>query len=101
MLHSCIIRAAMSTITAPVRLVSYLEQLDALAIQARISLLHAFIAAGVPSSTYYRTLNGAELRFETAIKVASYLRNQIKRNGNGHDARNGTAAIACEQAAVQ
>jgi predicted transcriptional regulator len=38
--------------------------------ECNIPLLKAFKSAGVPTSTYYRTINGAtELRHETARKV--------------------------------
>ncbi|MCE2842038.1 MAG: hypothetical protein LW689_04465 [Novosphingobium sp.] len=84
-----------------IRLVSYFEQLDALAVQARINLLHAFIKAGVPSSTYYRTVGGAELRYETASKVASFLRRQLKQPRRNSDAANGAAAGDGQSAVVQ
>lgn len=39
-----------------------------------ISLLKAFKAASVPTSTYYRTINGVtELRFDTARKAMKEL----------------------------
>lgn len=91
----------MSTNDTPIRLVSYLSQLEALAVQARVSLLHAFLEAGVPSSTYYRMINGAELRFETASKVASFLRRTIKRGGSTHGVGNGATASTHEPATVQ
>ena len=48
---------------------SYYETLISTAKDANVSLAQAFGFGGVPSSTYYRTLHGAELRFETAEKV--------------------------------
>lgn len=35
----------------------------------RIPLHKVFIRAGVPTSTYYRTVHGSELKYETALKV--------------------------------
>ena len=53
---------------------SYLDQLQAKAASARMSLKEAFEAAGVPDSTYYRAVNGTtDLRLETAKKVADIL----------------------------
>lgn len=50
---------------------TYPEQLSELANQAGIELKDAFIVAGVPSSTYYRSVKGARhLQLETAQKVA-------------------------------
>jgi predicted transcriptional regulator len=91
----------MSMNDTPIRLVSYLAQLEAMAVQARVSLLHAFIKAGVPSSTYYRTINGAELRYETATKVASFLRRIIKKGGAEHDAGGRTTTSNGQPAVVQ
>jgi len=33
-----------------------------------------FIVAGVPTSTYYRAMNGVDLRFDTAERVAKAIR---------------------------
>lgn len=60
------------------KITSYLEQLHAMATFAKVDLLWAFLAADLPSSTYYRAINGTELRFETATKVASVLRSKIR-----------------------
>lgn len=65
------------------RITSYLEQLHAMSTMAGVDLLWSFLKADLPSSTYYRAINGTELRFETATKVASVLRNQIKLKANG------------------
>ena len=49
---------------------SYLELLQEMSEETGISLLKAFKAASVPTSTYYRTVNGVtELRFDTARKA--------------------------------
>lgn len=49
---------------------SYLQIISERAEEVEISLLKAFKSADIPTSTYYRTINGAtELRHETATKV--------------------------------
>ena len=48
---------------------SYYDMLIKKAAEANVPLAKAFIKAGVPTSTYYRTLNGSELRYNTAKKV--------------------------------
>lgn len=49
---------------------SYLEQIKDLAAVLDVSLLQAFKAADIPTSTYYRAVNEVtELRYETAKKV--------------------------------
>lgn len=49
---------------------SYLQIIEEEAERCGITLLKAFKAADIPTSTYYRTINGAtELRHETATKV--------------------------------
>jgi len=49
---------------------SYLQSLKDRAEETDMSLLKAFKQAGIPTSTYYRTINlKTELRYLTAIKV--------------------------------
>jgi predicted transcriptional regulator len=49
---------------------SYLQLLTSRAEETGMSLLKAFKQAGIPTSTYYRTVNlKTELRYFTAIKV--------------------------------
>jgi predicted transcriptional regulator len=49
---------------------SYLQIIEEEAERCGISLLKAFKAADIPTSTYYRTIHGkTELRHETATKV--------------------------------
>jgi predicted transcriptional regulator len=49
---------------------SYLELLEELSAETGIELLKAFKAASIPTSTFYRTINGVtELRYETARKA--------------------------------
>ena len=51
---------------------AYLDIIKQSADDYDISLLKAFKFAGVPTSTYYRTINGdTELRYETALKVSN------------------------------
>lgn len=53
---------------------SYLELLQEMSEETGIPLLKAFKAASVPTSTYYRTINGVtELRFDTARKAMKEL----------------------------
>lgn len=50
---------------------TYPEQLQALAQDAGIELKDAFHRAGVPTSTYYRSVKGKRaMTYETAMKVA-------------------------------
>jgi len=49
---------------------SYLQILELNAEKHDVTLLSAFKKAGIPTSTYYRTINGAtEIRYETALRV--------------------------------
>ena len=49
---------------------SYLQTIQDKAEEANVSLLKAFKWAEIPTSTYYRTINGeTEIRYETALKV--------------------------------
>jgi len=49
---------------------SYLKHLQDRAEETDISLLTSFKRASVPTSTYYRSINGdTELRYDTAVKV--------------------------------
>lgn len=50
---------------------TYPEQLNDLASAAGVELKDAFERAGIPSSTYYRSMQGPRhMQFETADKVA-------------------------------
>ena len=53
---------------------SYIEQLKAEAQAANLQMLQAFRLSDVPTSTYYRTLAGGELRLATANKVLNAIR---------------------------
>jgi len=49
---------------------SYLKTITRQAAEAKVSLLKSFQHAKIPTSTYYRTVNGtSEIRYETALKV--------------------------------
>lgn len=51
---------------------SYLQIIQANAEKHSVSLLTAFKKANIPTSTYYRTINGdTEIRYETALKVVN------------------------------
>lgn len=53
---------------------SYLQLLEEKSAESGIPLLQAFKSAGVPTSTFYRTINGqTELRHETAKKAMKAL----------------------------
>jgi len=51
-----------------------MEQLLNAASDANISILKAFREANVPTSTYYRTVAGGDLRLSTAQKVMNAIR---------------------------
>ena len=49
---------------------SYMQTIEEAVAAYNVPLLQAFKSAGIPTSTYYRTIHGkTELRFETARKV--------------------------------
>jgi len=56
---------------------TYMQQLISAAQDNEISILRAFEQAKVPTSTYYRTIHGGDLRYSTARKVWD----AINRNG--------------------
>lgn len=61
---------------------SYMNQLKERAQSMDIDLLTAFKQAGVPTSTFYRTINGTtELRYDTATKIYKAMHGQ-KENTN-------------------
>jgi predicted transcriptional regulator len=51
-----------------------MEQLKAASAAANITVLQAFRMSGVPTSTYYRTIGGKDLRLSTAKKVLDAIR---------------------------
>lgn len=55
-------------------MITYMEQLLNAAKDANISILKAFKEANVPTSTYYRTVAGGDLRLSTAQKVMNAIR---------------------------
>lgn len=55
---------------------TYLEILKEKAEAQQVSLLESFKMAAIPTSTYYRAINGTnELRYDTAIKVNRSIEN--------------------------
>ena len=60
---------------------AYLETVQEKARENKIDLLKAFKVAQIPTSTYYRTINGeTEMRFDTACKVLDAIDEQIRRD---------------------
>lgn len=81
--------------TTTYRIATYFDQLDAMALLAGVDLKEAFEGAGVPTSTYYRAHYGADLRAETANKVAGFIRSKVKRGRTKHAECRATAAADC------
>lgn len=52
----------------------YINQLEYYAEKHQVNLKEMFVTAGVPTSTYYRAINGVDLRFDTANRVAQTIR---------------------------
>ena len=60
---------------------AYLETVQDKARENGIDLLEAFKIAEIPTSTYYRTINGVtEMRFDTACKVLDAIDEQHRRD---------------------
>jgi predicted transcriptional regulator len=55
-------------------MLSYMEQLIKASTECNVSILKAFRMANVPTSTYYRTIAGGDLRLSTAKKVLNAIR---------------------------
>lgn len=55
-------------------MLTYMDQLKAAAAAANLSVLQAFRISDVPTSTYYRTIAGGDLRLSTAQKVLDAIR---------------------------
>lgn len=66
-MHICTIHISMI-------LCKYINQLQDIAYQNDIRLKDMFVIAGIPTSTYYRAMNGVDLRFDTAERVANAIR---------------------------
>ena len=52
----------------------YINQLQDIASENDVRLKDMFIVAGVPTSTYYRAINGMDLRFDTAERILKAFR---------------------------
>ncbi len=76
----------------PFHLDPYLDQLQGMADVAGLRLKDAFVAAGVPTSTYYRARCGTDLKADTARKVATLLKTVA--TGGKHAARQRAATHA-------
>jgi len=62
-------------------LCKYINQLQDIAFEKDIRLKDMFVVAGIPTSTYYRAMNGVDLRFDTAERVANAIRDvQVSSN---------------------
>ena len=55
-------------------LCKYINQLQDIASENDVRLTDMFIVAGVPTSTYYRAINGMDLRFDTAERILKAFR---------------------------
>ena len=55
-------------------LCKYINQLQDIASENDVRLKDMFIDAGVPTSTYYRAINGMDLRFDTAERILKAFR---------------------------
>jgi predicted transcriptional regulator len=55
-------------------LCKYIQQLQDIASNNNVRLKDMFIVAGVPTSTYYRAMNGMDLRFDTAQRILEAFR---------------------------
>lgn len=61
-------------------IITYAEQLRMLASEEKVDLLDAFRHAGVPTSTYYRSIEGTmQLRQSTAEAIAAAIRDLSAR----------------------
>ena len=73
-MHKC-------TISECMMLCKYINQLQDIALKKDIRLKDMFVVAGIPTSTYYRAMNGVDLRFDTAERVANAIRDvQVSSN---------------------
>lgn len=73
-MHKC-------TISDSMMLCKYINQLQDIAFEKDIRLKDMFVVAGIPTSTYYRAMNGVDLRFDTAERVANAIRDvQVSSN---------------------
>jgi len=61
-------------------LCKYINQLQDIASENDVRLKDMFIVAGVPTSTYYRAINGMDLRFDTAERILKAFRHVQLQN---------------------
>jgi len=84
------------------QLMSYIEQLRAEAVafdtDTERTLRRAFAQAGLPSSTYYRSKYGADLKFATAKQVSDIMQlwktRGLSKHGSQPNASNRTVTTA-------
>ena len=81
---------------------TYLQALKERAEAQQVSLLESFKAADIPTSTYYRAINGTnELRYDTAIKVIRSIENfhalQSSSNNTSTLRRSNGGIDSCEE----
>ena len=55
-------------------LCKYINQLQDIASENDVCIKDMLIVAGVPTSTYYRAINGMDLRFDTAERILKAFR---------------------------
>lgn len=66
-------------------LCKYIHQLQDIAADNNVRLKDMFIVAGVPTSTYYRAINGMDLRFDTAERILKAFRHvQLQSDTSSH-----------------
>ena len=66
-------------------LCKYIHQLQNIAADNNVRLKDMFIVAGVPTSTYYRAINGMDLRFDTAERILKAFRHvQLQSDTSSH-----------------
>jgi len=67
--NSVILACNAALLQYSIRMKSYYEQLNTLCNQRHINLRTAFVAADIPTSTFYRAKQRNDMRFDTAVKV--------------------------------
>jgi len=69
-------------------LCKYINQLQDIASENNVRLKDMFVVAGVPTSTYYRALNGVDLRFDTAERILEAFRHvQLQSNTSSNQSQ--------------
>ena len=63
----------------------YIVTLVKKALEINVPILEAFKESGVPTSTYYRTMKGSELRYNTAKEVMDALHSLQRTNSSNRE----------------